>query len=226
VPAGEPATTGLALADAVRAVGRDHARLDRVRQGGRRLCEQVFGWSPVVAAHEEIYWRTRNRSEQPVAGAVTSKLLSLGEAATLAARLRDHGKTIVLGGGCFDLLHVGHIRYLRAAKAAGDVLIVALNSDAGVRRLKGPDRPLLDERERAEILSEFGFVDYVLLFDDDTAANVLRELRPHFYAKGTDYTGQDVPGTADFLRAGGRMLFLGDDKTRSSTGYLERLRDA
>jgi rfaE bifunctional protein nucleotidyltransferase chain/domain len=178
-----------------------------------------------VAAHEDIYRRTRGQAQQPAIGAVASKLVTLGEAGAIMARLRAQGKTIVLGGGCFDLLHVGHIRYLRAAKAAGDVLVVALNSDHGVRRLKGPDRPLLDERERAEILSEFGFVDYVVLFDEDTAENVLRNLRPHYYAKGTDYTNQDVPGTADFIRDGGRLLFVGDDKTRSSSGYLERLRD-
>ena len=225
VPASDAATTGLGLADAVRALGRDRTRLERVRTGGRILCEQVFGWGPIVAAHEEIYQRTRGQAAQPTIGAVTSKLVSLGEAGAIMARLRAQGKTIVLGGGCFDLLHVGHIRYLRAAKAAGDVLVVALNSDQSVRKLKGPDRPLLDERERAEILAEFGFVDYVVVFDEDTAENVLLNLRPHFYAKGTDYTGQDVPGTADYLRNGGRMLFVGDDKTRSSSGYLDRLRD-
>ena len=140
-----------------------------------------------------------------------------------AAEERAAGRTIAFANGCFDLLHVGHIRYLRAARAHGDVLVVALNSDASVRALKGEGRPLIDERERAEILSEFGFVDYLVVFHEETAANLLEELRPHFYAKGTDYSGQPVPGTEQFLKDGGRMLFVGDAKTRSSSAYLERL---
>jgi rfaE bifunctional protein nucleotidyltransferase chain/domain len=223
VPAGDPISTGRALSAMVQALARDPARLDKVRAGGRRLFEEIFAWEPIVRAHESIYHRTRGTLRPPENGAVAAKLRTRAEARLLADRLRDQGKTLVLAGGCFDLLHVGHIRYLRDAKARGDVLFVGLNTDDSVRLLKGPDRPLLDERERAEILSEFAFVDYVVLFHEETAENLLDELQPHFYAKGTDYTGKEVPGTARYLARGGKLLFVGDAKTRSSTDYLARL---
>lgn len=224
VPAGDPAATGQALARAVQELSRDRKLLDAIRAGGKALFDDVYAWDPVARAHEEIYARTRGQAPAHASGAVTQKLVSRREASAITARLRRQGKTVVLAGGCFDILHVGHIRYLRAAKAAGDCLVVGLNSDSSVRALKGPERPLLDERERAEILSEFGFVDWVVLFHEETAENLLGELEPHFYAKGTDYEGRDVPGTAEFLRRGGRMLFVGDEKTRSSSAYLDRMR--
>jgi D-glycero-beta-D-manno-heptose 1-phosphate adenylyltransferase len=221
--AAEDAATGERLANAVRALAADAARRDCVRAGGRRLFDDIFAWEPIVRAHAEIYHRSRGALRPVEAGAVTAKLKSRAEMQAVAARLREQGKLIVLAGGCFDLLHVGHIRYLRDAKARGDVLVVGLNSDDSVRGLKGPGRPLIDERERAEILSELTFVDYVVIFHEETAEKLLEELRPHFYAKGTDYEGQTVPGTARFLAAGGKMLFVGDEKTRSSSAYLERL---
>ena len=222
-PAPDDATTGERLAQAVRELAADRARRDRIRAGGRRLFADIFAWEPIVQAHEEIYHRTRGALRPLEAGAVTAKLKSRAEMQAVAARLHEQGKILVLAGGCFDLLHVGHIRYLRDAKARGDVLVVGLNSDDSVRALKGAGRPLIDERERAEILSELTFVDYVVIFHEETAENLLAELFPHFYAKGTDYEGRDVPGTARFLAAGGKMLFVGDEKTRSSSAYLERL---
>ena len=223
VPLGDTEATGHALAEAIRQLAEDPAECDRLRAGGRRLFDEIFAWEPIARAHEDIYHRSRGALRPAETGAVTAKLKPRTEACEIAARLREQGKTLVLAGGCFDLLHVGHIRYLRAAKAHGDVLIVGLNSDDSVRTLKGEGRPLIDERERAEILSEFGFVDYVVIFHEETAENLLDELRPHYYAKGTDYTGVEVPGTARFLAAGGKMLFVGDEKTRSSSGYLEQL---
>lgn len=224
VPAADAETTGRDLALAVQMLGGDRSLMNAIRDGGKALFDDVYAWDPVARAHEEVYARTRGSLRGPETGAVTQKLVSRREASEITSGLRRHGKTIVLAGGCFDILHVGHIRYLRAAKTAGDCLVVGLNSDSSVRALKGPERPLLDERERAEILSEFGFVDYVVVFHEETAEELLRELRPHFYAKGTDYAGQEVPGTTEFLRQGGRMLFVGDDKTRSSSGYLDRMR--
>jgi rfaE bifunctional protein nucleotidyltransferase chain/domain len=223
VPAGDPEPTGKALARAVGELADDPGLRQRIRAGGRKLFEDIFAWDPIVRAHEEIYHAVRGRDRIPHTGAVARKLKSRGEAREIAARLREQGKTLVLAGGCFDLLHVGHIRYLRAARARGDILFVGLNSDDSVRVLKGEGRPLIDERERAEILSELGFVDYVVVFHEATAENLLDELQPHFYAKGTDYRGQDVPGTTRFLAAGGRLVFVGDDKTRSSSAYLARL---
>ena len=223
VPAGEPEAVGLALEHAIRELHADPDLHGRIRMGGKRLFSEIFSWDPIVRAHEGVYHQVRGAGRAPQDGFVGAKLKSRPEARLLMARLRAQGKTLVLAGGCFDLLHVGHIRYLRAARARGDVLIVALNSDASVRALKGEGRPLIDERERAEILSEFGFVDYIVVFHEDTAEALLDELQPHFYAKGTDYAGRTVPGTARFLQNGGRMLFVGDAKTRSSSAYLERL---
>ena len=157
---------------AVRVLAHDSELRDRVRAGGRRLFEEIFAWEPIARAHEEIYHRSRGTLRPIETGAVTTKLKPRTEAREIAARLREQGKTLVLAGGCFDLLHVGHIRYLRAAKAHGDVLFVGLNSDDSVRGLKGEGRPLIDERERAEILSEFGFVDYVVIFHEERASTL------------------------------------------------------
>lgn len=223
VPVAEPESTGKALARAIGELADDVELRARIRAGGRKLFDDVFAWEPIVRAHEDIYHAVRAHDRTPHTGAVALKLKSRGEAHEIAARLREQGKTLVLAGGCFDLLHVGHIRYLRAARARGDVLFVGLNSDDSVRALKGEGRPLIDARERAEILAELGFVDYVVVFHEATAEHLLDELDPHFYAKGTDYVGRDVPGTTRFLARGGRMLFVGDDKTRSSSAYLARL---
>jgi rfaE bifunctional protein nucleotidyltransferase chain/domain len=223
VPAGEPEPTAKALARAVRELRDDPELRERVRAGGRKLFDEIFSWEPIVRAHEAIYHHARGAGRSPETGLVATKYKSRGEMRLAAARLRDQGKTIVLAGGCFDLLHVGHIRYLRAARAHGDVLIVALNSDRSVQALKGQGRPIIGERERAEILSEFAFVDYVVVFPEETAENLLAEIQPHYYAKGTDYANQAVPGTERFLERGGKMLFVGDEKTRSSSAYVARL---
>ncbi len=114
------------------------------------------------------------------------------------------GKTVVFTNGCFDLLHVGHIRYLQAAKEEGDILLTAVNSDQSVRALKGPDRPVMSENERVEILSALECTDLIVLFDDKTVDRLLRELRPDVHAKGTDYTPESVPERATVLGYGGR----------------------
>ena len=137
-----------------------------------------------------------------------------------AAIDRQHGKKIVLANGCFDLFHVGHIRYLSGAKALGDCLIVALNSDEQVRRLKGENRPLLPERERAEIVSAFRCVDYVTIFPEPTVEELIRAVRPDFHAKGTDYSVDSVPERAIVLECGGQVAIVGDPKNHSSTDLI------
>lgn len=137
---------------------------------------------------------------------------------------RQHGKKIVLTNGCFDFFHVGHIRYLAGAKALGDYLIVAINSDEQVRKLKGATRPLIPERERAEIVSAIRFVDYVTIFPEPTVEELIRALRPDFHAKGTDYTMETVPERAVVTECGGKVMIVGDAKNHSSTNLIEKIK--
>lgn len=136
---------------------------------------------------------------------------------------RRSGAKIVLANGCFDLFHVGHIRYLAGAKNLGDCLIVALNSDEQVRRLKGENRPLMPETERAEIVSALKFVDYVTIFDEPTVEELIRAIRPDFHAKGTDYTLDSVPEREIVRECGGRVAIVGDRKNHSSTELIEKV---
>jgi D-glycero-beta-D-manno-heptose 1-phosphate adenylyltransferase len=142
--------------------------------------------------------------------------LGLDEAALLADRFRAEGKRVVLANGCFDLLHVGHVRYLAAARRLGDVLFVGLNDDASVARLKGPGRPLLAAAERAELLAGLRSVDYVVLFGEDTVDALVRRLRPDVHAKGTDYTLASIPERGSVQAVGGRVAIAGDPKLHST----------
>lgn len=145
----------------------------------------------------------------------------------LAARLdeeRAAGRTVVLANGCFDLLHVGHVRYLQGARAEGDVLVVALNTDESVRGNKGPGRPLVPEAERAEVIAALSCVDYVTLFGESTADDLIRALRPDVHAKGTDWRAEDVPEAPTVAAIGGRVAIVGDPKTHSSTELAARAR--
>lgn len=139
------------------------------------------------------------------------------------AEARAAGSTIVLANGCFDLLHVGHIRYLSEAKKIGDILVVAVNSDRQARFLKGEDRPFMPENERAEIVSSFSFVDLVTVFDEPTVEDVIRSIRPDFHAKGTDYTTETVPEREIVRECGGQVVIVGDPKDHSSTELIGRL---
>jgi rfaE bifunctional protein nucleotidyltransferase chain/domain len=134
---------------------------------------------------------------------------------------RKKDRKIVLANGCFDLFHVGHVRYLSAAKALGDCLIVALNSDEQVRLLKGDNRPWTPEAERAEIISALRFVDYVTIFPEPTVEELIRAVRPDFHAKGTDYTVDSVPERAVVSECGGQVAIVGDAKNHSSTDLIE-----
>lgn len=146
--------------------------------------------------------------------------LTLREAAATADRLRRQGQRIVLANGCFDLLHVGHVRYLHAARALGDVLFVGINSDAAVQRLKGPGRPLIPARERAEILASLRSVDHVVVFDDDTADRLVAAVRPAIHAKGTDYTAGSVPEEATASAIGATVAIVGDPKEHSTRDLI------
>jgi D-glycero-beta-D-manno-heptose 1-phosphate adenylyltransferase len=142
--------------------------------------------------------------------------------AAVAAAKQD-GRRIVFANGCFDVLHVGHVRYLEAAKALGDLLIVAINSDAQARRLKGEGRPLMPQDQRAEIVSALDAVDFVTIFDEPTVAELLLALKPDIHAKGTDYTEDTVP-ERDVVRSyGGRVAIAGDPKDHSSSEMIEKV---
>jgi D-beta-D-heptose 7-phosphate kinase/D-beta-D-heptose 1-phosphate adenosyltransferase len=155
----------------------------------------------------------------------------MGEIVRDHARLRDlvralqrDGKKVVFTNGCFDLLHVGHIRYLTDARSRGDALVLAINSDRSVRGLKGPDRPIMPEDERAEILAALRAVDYVTIFEDPTADRILDLLRPDIHAKGLDYTELSVPERATVLAYGGQIAIAGDPKDHSTKDLLSRIR--
>lgn len=152
------------------------------------------------------------------------KLLSREAAGKLAAQLRRQGKKLVLANGAFDLLHVGHARYLWAAKQLGDVLFVAVNSDSSVRALKGPGRPIVPEGERAELLAHLSCVDYVVVFPEPTVAELLRELKPHLHAKGTDYSEATVPEREVIREWGGATVICGDAKEHATTDLIRRIR--
>jgi len=145
--------------------------------------------------------------------------MTLDEAIALADRLRAERKRIVLANGCFDLLHVGHIRYLQAARELGDVLFVGINSDAAVARLKGKGRPLMPAAERAEILMSLRAVDHVVVFEEDTADRLIASLKPNVHAKGTDWSGV-LPEEATVRKIGGRVAFVGDPKDHSTRDLI------
>jgi rfaE bifunctional protein nucleotidyltransferase chain/domain len=144
-----------------------------------------------------------------------ASVLTPEAAARWADTQRRMGKTIVLANGCFDLLHVGHVRYLAAARALGDALVVGINSDASVRRLKGAGRPLMSAAERAELLGALAAVDAVVIFEEDTVERLVGLIRPDVQAKGTDYTAATVPERAAVVAAGGRVAIAGDPKDHS-----------
>ena len=152
-----------------------------------------------------------------------SRIVERSDLITIVEVKRSEGKRIVFANGCFDVLHVGHVRYLEAAKALGDLLIVGVNSDEQTSRLKGAGRPLLPADQRAEIISSIEAVDFVTIFDEPTVAQLLLALKPDIHAKGTDYTKDSVP-ERDVVRSfGGRVAIVGDPKDHSSSEMIERL---
>jgi len=143
--------------------------------------------------------------------------------AELVTRLRASGKKVVFTNGCFDILHPGHSRYLARAKALGDVLIVGVNSDRSVRRLKGEGRPIVDAAHRAEMVAALKPVDYVVIFDEDTPIETIKALRPDVHVKGGDYDIKDLPEKKAVEEGGGRVVIVPLEPGHSTTGILERV---
>jgi rfaE bifunctional protein nucleotidyltransferase chain/domain len=153
----------------------------------------------------------------------TLKIKNLEEMKTIVRQLRGDGRKIVFANGCFDLLHVGHIRYLQNARALGDLLILGINGDAGVAALKGSGRPLQCAEERAEMLASLACVDYVLLFDDPTVDGILKVLKPDIHAKGTDYSAGSVPERETVRSYGGKVVIAGDPKDHSTRDLIKTI---
>ncbi len=152
-------------------------------------------------------------------------VLDHSELASRVADLKASGKRVVFTNGGFDLLHVGHVRTLRGARELGDVLVVALNSDASIKRNKGPKLPIVPAAERAELVAALACVDLVTVFDDPTVDGLLLRLKPHVHAKGTDYTKETVPERATVQSYGGEIAITGDPKAHSTSWLIKRIRE-
>ena len=155
---------------------------------------------------------------------IAAPIFSRAELVERVSELRAEGTSIILANGCFDIIHAGHVRYLTGAKEIGGFLVVGLNSDEQVRRLKGNDRPYISENERAEIIASFRPVDAVTIFDEPTVDELIDAIRPDFHAKGTDYTTETVPERERVLSYGGRVVIVGDTKDHSSTDLINSVR--
>lgn len=154
---------------------------------------------------------------------MNDKILTREQLKRRVEKWRRSGEKITLANGCFDVLHVGHVRYLRAAKELGGKLIVAVNSDDSVRTLKGDGRPHMPENERAEILAALADVDAVVVFTEPDVRALIREIHPDIQAKGTDYTAESVPERDVVAEFGGRVAIVGDPKDRSATEILRQM---
>ena len=151
-------------------------------------------------------------------------ILNREELLRARARLRAEGRRLVFTNGCFDILHVGHVRYLSEARRLGDALLVAINSDASVRALKGAGRPILSEAERAEILAALSSVDFVTVFEEESPRALISEVLPDVLVKGGDYRLDEIHGREEVERAGGRLLSLPFVEGASTTGIIERIK--
>lgn len=152
-----------------------------------------------------------------------SKVTTVEALQEVCAQTRREKKTIALANGCFDLLHVGHVRYLQAARAEADLLVVGINADASVRKLKGPSRPLQNEQDRALLVAALHAVDWVVIFPEDTVDHLLLALKPDVQCKGTDYTPETVPERETVKSYGGRIAIVGDPKDHNTSTLLARL---
>lgn len=151
------------------------------------------------------------------------KLQKRENLAKIVDKLKKQGKKVSFANGCFDIIHVGHVRFLKAAKDKGDVLVLGLNSDASVRKLKGEGRPLVNQRERAEIMSAFEFVDYIVIFNEQTVDKTLQVLLPTYHCKGTDYTVDTVPEREMAKKFGIKIAIVGDKKDHSTKDIIKTI---
>lgn len=157
--------------------------------------------------------------------AASDKILDRQSLVSQLDRRRARGEKIVFTNGCFDILHVGHARYLAEARALGDLLVVGLNSDASVKLLKGESRPIVPEEERAEMLAHLECVDYVSLFDEQRPDDLIEVVRPHIHAKGGDYRPEELPEAAVVRRHGGEVVVLSLVKGKSTTNIVEKIKN-
>ena len=151
------------------------------------------------------------------------KVVKLDELLNIVEELKKQNKTIVTTNGCFDILHAGHVRYLNQAKSFGDILVLLLNSDSSVRKIKGPSRPLNCEEDRAEIIAGLYAVDYVVIFDEETPMNMLAQIKPHVHVKGGDYTEETLPEAKIIKDGGGRVEFIKFLEGRSTTNIINKI---
>ena len=151
---------------------------------------------------------------------MNTKIIPRAEAGELGKRLRQEGRRIAFANGCFELLHVGHVRYLQSAREQGNILVVGVNSDRSAAGLKGPGRPLLPQEARAELVAALACVNFVVVFDDPTAEGILRDVCPHVHCKGTDYTEATVPEREVMKELGGVVRIVGDPKNHSTRDIL------
>lgn len=142
---------------------------------------------------------------------------------SVLSELRKDGKTIVTTNGCFDILHVGHVRYLQKTKTFADISVVALNSDVSVKKIKGPDRPINNENDRAEILCALSCVDYVVMFDESSPEQLLVEIKPDVHTKGADYTVETLPEAKAIMENGGKIEFISFVEGKSTTSVIEKI---
>ena len=154
------------------------------------------------------------------------KILKQEEILKTIEKLKNENKTIVFTNGCFDILHVGHVRYLKESAKYGDILIVGLNSDSSVKKLKGENRPINNENDRAEILSALYFVDYIVIFNENTPENLLDEIKPDIYTKGADYTIETLPEAKTVLKNGGKVEFINLVEGKSTTNIIKKTQNS
>ena len=152
------------------------------------------------------------------------KVIERKNIASFLNDLRKDGKTVVTTNGCFDILHVGHVRYLQKTKTFADYSVVMLNSDKSVRSIKGPTRPVNNENDRAEILCALKCVDFVVLFDEDSPQNLIAEIKPDVHTKGADYTVETLPEAKTIIKNGGRIEFINFVEGKSTTSIIEKMK--
>ena len=153
------------------------------------------------------------------------KVLNINELISELESLKSQGKQIVSTNGCFDILHVGHVRYLQKSASLGDILVVCLNSDRSVKALKGDSRPLNNENDRAEVLAGLGCVDYVVIFDEDTPVNYLAQIKPDIHTKGGDYDVNNLPEAKVVMDNGGKLEFISFVEGKSTTNIINKMKD-
>ena len=156
---------------------------------------------------------------------MTERILTRSEGSELVKKLKEDGKKVVFTNGCFDILHIGHLRYLNEAKELGDILIVGVNSDASVRRLKGETRPINSEEDRAEMLTGLKAVDYTVIFEEDTPVELIGELKPSIHVKGGDYKVEDLPESEVVFAYGGEVKILSLVDGRSTSNVVKKIRN-